>query len=191
VVPLSAKGVRKVKIDVCWLVLALLALGAGAVTGCRGDDLPSCSDVSSRYQVPTGLTGTPSFTASQIAPRDPIAIAVPVNEYTRLVKVKIRRAEDVGTGLDPIIVLTAETNGAEIVRLPLDDTDLAPGVYFADTIYLGGDYPDAASTYSTAEVETPYILGTRFHQELPEDRCQSDVPVATFEVAADSPGGPQ
>jgi hypothetical protein len=97
-----------------------VGLGAGAVTGCSGDYLPFCSDVSSRYRVPTGLTGIPSFTASQIARRDPLAIEVPVNEHTRLVNFEIRRAEDASTGLDPIIVLAAETTGAEIVRLPME-----------------------------------------------------------------------
>ena len=73
----------RAKVDVFRLFLALLVLGAGA--GCSGDDLPLCVDVS--WSPIRELTGTPSFTVSQVASGDPLAIAIPVDEYTRSVSV--------------------------------------------------------------------------------------------------------
>jgi hypothetical protein len=179
-----------VKIDVPWLLLALAVLVIAGVPGCSSD-LPSCAEGSWNRGRPALLTGAPLFTASQIAPGDPLAIAIPVNEYARLVSVGIRLEDDPDAGRRPTIVLAAEVDGAEIVQLPLEDTVLAPGVYFASSISLhADDFPDM-SEYATAEGEASYILSWRRHEELPELRCRSDIPAPTFEVVADSPGGSQ
>jgi hypothetical protein len=136
------------------------------------------------------LTGAPQFTASLIAPGDSIALAVPVDEYVRSVEVRIRPAEDADTGPLLIVVLSEETDGAETVLLPLEDTNLASGVYFAESIVLAWDeYSDTRYTYASSDPETPYTISTFFHFEQPAISCQSDISVPTFEVAADSLGG--
>jgi hypothetical protein len=127
-----------VKVDVRWLALALPVLAL--VASCSGDDLPLCAESDwHRYRHrPALLTGAPSFTASQIAPGDPLAIAVPVNEHARSVSVGIRLEDDPDAGRWPSIALQAETEGDEIVQLPLEDTALAPGIYFATISLEGG-----------------------------------------------------
>ena len=106
--------------------------------------------------------------------------------------VRIRRTDDTDAGSLPIVVLTAETEGAEIVQLPLEDTDFVSGVYFAESIVLAWDeYVDSENTYSTSDIEAPYILSTTFHFEQPAVSCRSDISVPTFEVVVDSLGGPE
>ena len=86
---------------------------------------------------------------------------VPVNEHARSVGVGIRLQDDPDAGRGPSIALEAETNGNEIVQLPLEDTELAPGVYFASSISLeGDDFPDS-SEYTATHGEARYILGWR------------------------------
>lgn len=178
------------KIDVRWYVLALSVLSFGAAAGCSSD-LPSCDEDSWNRDRPALLTGAPSFTSSRIAAGDPIAIVVSVNEHARSVGVGIRLEDDPDAGRWPSIALEAETNGNEIVRLPLEDTDLAPGVYFASSISLeADDFPDS-SEYTGTHGEARYILGWWRHFELPQVRCQSDILAPTFEVVADSPVGTQ
>ena len=172
------------KIDNRGLVLALCVLCAGA--NCSTGDLPSCDNFPSGRRRIADLTGAPQFTASLIAPGQPLALAVPVDEHVRFVEAGIRRAENADTGPLLIVVLTAETDGAETVRLPLEDTDLATGLYFAESIVLAWDeYPEDRYTYASSDAETPYILSTTFHFELAPVSCQSDVSVPTFEVVGD------
>lgn len=173
------------KVDVRWLALALPVLAL--VASCSGDDLPLCAESDGfRYRPrPALLTGAPSFTASQIAPGDPLAIAVPVNEHARSVGVGIRLEDDPDAGRWPSIALQAETEGDEIVQLPLEDTDLAPGIYFATISLEGGDAVEDRSEYSSAQGEAPYILSWWQHFELPQRRCQTDIPAPIFEVVGD------
>jgi hypothetical protein len=180
---------RKVKGDVRWLVLALPLLAL--VASCSGDEpLPLCADVSwlDRFS-PAELTAPPSFTASQIAPGDPLALLVPVNEHTREVWVWVRFTEDPDRRTRITADLIAETDGDETVRLPLEDTDLAPGVYFAEWISLEGDEDSYGDTFyfewdNVSEVAMTYILGVPYAAEV-TFTCQSDVPVPTFEVVGD------
>jgi hypothetical protein len=179
-----------VKVSVSWLVVAvpLLAL----LASCSGDALLSCTD-DRRAHGRDLLTGTPQFTASEIAPGDPLSIMVPVNEYTSSVSVGIRLEDDPDAGRWPSIVLEAETEGDEIVQLPLEDTDLAPGTYFASVISPsrgedlgGGEYLEDTSDYTSAQGDAPYILSWWWHAEVPKFRCQSDIPAPTFEVVTPS-----
>ena len=172
------------KVCVRWIVLAspLLAL----VASCGGDELPLCAEgTGDRVHLPAILTGTPSFTASQIAPGDPLAIAVPVNENTIAVGVGIRLEDDPAPGRWPNISLSTETDGAEVVQLPVDDTDLAPGVYYANISLHGEQAPEDNSEYTSPQGGVPYILSWWDHFEKPQRSCQSNIPVPMFEVVGD------
>ena len=86
------------KFVVWWLVLILPMLGSGLVAGC-GTDIPACADVSwfGRHDH-AQLTGSPSFSASEIGPGDPFTIAVPVDVNTRGVTVWIRSIDETPPG---------------------------------------------------------------------------------------------
>jgi hypothetical protein len=173
------------KVDVRWLVLALPVLAL--IASCSGDELPLCAESDwYRYRHrPAVLTGAPSFTASQIAPGDPLAIVVPVNEHTRSVSAGIRLEDDPDAGRWPNIALQVETDGDEIVQLPLEDTDLAPGIYFATISLEGGDAFEDRSEYSSAQGEASYIVSWWYHFEQPQRSCLTDIPVPTFKVVGD------
>ena len=173
--------------DVWRLVLALPALAL--VASCSGDELPLCSEVSwLDRSSPAELTGNPAFTASQITPGDPLAIEIPVNEHTRNVSVRVRFTEDPDRRAMVAAYLLTETDGDETVGLPLEDTDLAPGVYIAEDILLSGDVLPDKTSYSAADyasdVAMPYILGVSFAAESGAS-CQGDIPIPTFEVVGD------
>ncbi len=84
--------------------------------------------------------------------------------------------------------LLTETGGDETVGLPLEDTNLAPGVYIAEYILLSGDVSPDKTSYRAADyasdVAMPYILGVSFAAESGAS-CQSDIPIPTFEVVGD------
>ena len=174
------------KVDVRWLVLALGVFAL--IAGCSSGELPSCADsASGGYRDrPALMTGAPSFTASQIAPGDPLAIVIPVNEYARSVSVGIRLEDDPDAGRWPSIGLQEETVGDEIVRLPLGDTDLAPGIYFASSISLeADDVFENGTDYSAAQGDSAYVLAYWPHFEQPQLRCRTDFPAPAFEVVED------
>jgi hypothetical protein len=110
---------------------------------------------------------------------------VPVNEHARSVSVGIRLEDDPDAGRWPSISLQAETEGDEIVQLPLENTDLAPGIHFATISLEGGDAFEDRSEYSSAQGEAPCILSWWHHFELAQRRCQSDILAPTFEVVVD------
>ena len=173
------------RVDVRWLALALPVLAL--IASCSGNDLPLCAESDwFRYRHrPALLTGAPSFTASQIAPGDPLAIVVPVNEHARSVSVGIRLEDDPDAGPWPSIALQAETEGDEIVQLPLENTDLAPGVYYANISLHGEQAPEDNSEYTGPQGGVPYILSWWDHFEKPQRSCQSNIPVPMFEVVGD------
>jgi len=130
------------------------------------------------------LTAPPSFTASEIAPGDPLALAIPVNEYTQSVETRIRFVDDTDPGAGSGWSLRAETVGDEVVQLPLEDTDLAPGVYFADYIALAGDNAGNDTFYWNSDVTMPYVLNVVLGGDGGPS-CRSDIPIPTFEVVGD------
>ncbi len=167
--------------DVRCLILALPALAL--VASCSGDELPLCADVSwlDRSR-PAELTGAPTFSASQIAPGNPLTIAVPVSENTLRVWVDIGSTDET----EPTIAsFKVETDGNETVEFALEDTNLPAGVYVADWILLSGDIlPKDTFYYPDDDLEMPYVLGVSFAAESVA-RCSSSIPVPAFEVVAD------
>jgi hypothetical protein len=145
--------------------------------------IPLCSAVDwvGRFD-PAQLTGAPTFSAQQIAAGDPLSIAVPVDVNTRSVSVHIPSID----GSVPGAGGSAETDGGEIVEIGVNNTDLAPGVYFAHTLILDADDLPVVS-YSTPDPEMPYVLSI---STVPEesDRCVTAIAAPAFTVIADAPG---
>ncbi len=161
----------------------MLCTGASCSTG----DIHSCDNVNWYNAARAGLTGAPQFSSPLIAPGEPLALAVPVDERARFVEVRIRRVVDADAGPSPIVILTAETDGAETVQLPLEDTDLAYGLYSAESIVVAWEeYDETRHLYASSDVEMPYVVRWIYHFEQPEYRCQSEIPVPTFEVVGSS-----
>ena len=138
------------------MVRPALCLALMGGYGCNPTEiLPACRDVDLAGMFPdyARLTGAPTFSSLEIAPGDPLSIAVPVDANTRSVSVLIRSQDlpGVGAGGD------AETNGGEIVDVLVGDTNLPAGIYFANRIDLEGDRPGNFAVY-TANSESQYIL---------------------------------
>lgn len=127
------------KFSVLSPVLALLTLCAALEGGCGSsspEGFPACSEVdwvgrSDHAQ----LTGAPTFSALEIAPGDPLSIAVPVDVNTRSVRAIVESVDLPGVGSGGL----AETDGGEVVDIPVADTDLPAGIYMATEISLQGD----------------------------------------------------
>ena len=173
------------KFVVWWLVLILPMLGSALVAGCGTENVPACADVSwvDRDKA-AELTGPPTFSASQIAPGDPLTLVVPVNENTLAVRVSIRSADEASGA-----ALSKETDGDEIVELALEDTNLAAGVYRASFIDLSGDILPRDSVYRSPDADMPYTLWVSFAAESAAN-CLTDIPVATFTVVSEGSSGP-
>ena len=192
------------------LVLGLLAVTFGM--SCSGDELPPCDEVSwLDRQGGAKLTGDLSFSASQIVSGDPLTVRVPVNEHTTEVRLSTRLADGAAVrslraGIHgdelvelqstnaPVAALSTETDGDEVVELALTSSDLAVGVYFLDFIHLSGNvFPDD-TTYrvwdTTLDEATTYVISVDFAAESGAD-CQSNIPVATFEVVNPPVSGSQ
>jgi hypothetical protein len=177
------EGLGIVKGNVWWLVVAVTLLASVASCGGSGYAVPFCTGVSwLNRPMPAEMTGAPSFTASQVAPGDPIALAIPVSEYAQSVSARIRFA---GPPAGSIATLAAETVGNETVHLALENTDLSPGVYFADFIQVAGaDSPAGTSYWDSGGVALPYILNVVTGGDGGPS-CESDIPIPTFEVVGD------
>lgn len=146
------------------MALATLILGLGSVTGCDTEGLASCADVSWLELAGTGraeLTDAPSFSSSEIARGEPLALEVPGNESTQGVRAAIRSADDAN-----VAQLMTETDGDEVVQLSLDDTDLEPAVYLAYFIALeSGSFPNSI-WYTAGGIGAPYVLNMAVAPEL-------------------------
>ena len=153
--------------------------------GCGGktETIPLCRDVdwvgrSGHAQ----LTGAPTFSSLEIAPGDPLSIAVPVDVNTRSVRVIMvsKNQLDVGSGGE------AETNGSEIVDVLMGDTNLPAGIYFAETIRLEGDGDLQRAVY-IADPESQYVLSipAEFNAHG-TDYCLTDIPPPTVLVTSNA-----
>lgn len=168
-------------------VLTLQVSCAAFAGGCGSEErppesLPACSDVDWLGRTDHAqLTGAPTFSALEIAPGEPLRIAVPVDANTRLVWVSIDSVDlpGVGTGGQ------AETIGSEIVDIPVNSTDLPAGVYVANDISLDGERNAQFAAYiSDRDVEAAYRLSVLGTGES-FDRCVTELTAPTFIVLSD------
>jgi hypothetical protein len=79
----------------------------------------------------------------------------------------------------------AETNGGEIVDVPLEDTNLPAGVYLAHSVGLEGDMAPQAADYITRDLERPYVLSIRSGPES-SSLCVTLLAAPTFIVVGDT-----
>ena len=156
-------------------------LGSALVAGCGADSIPACADVdwvgSNDH---AQLTGPPSFSPSEIAPGDPVTMAVPVDENTRSIFVRI-------FSMDATAVANAggETEGGETVEIPVDNTNLPPGVYAAGSIGLHGEVVGPQlGIYLTFEFDMPYVLSIASGPESVMS-CLTDISAPTFTVVSE------
>ena len=173
--------VRTVKVFAYRLVLTLQVSCTVLAGGCgSADSIPLCSDVDwiGRYDE-AQLTGAPTLSAMQIAPGDPLTVAVPVDANTRDVRVHI-------WPLDPSVPGTsgkAETNGGEIVEVRMVETNLTPGLYLVGTLVLNGAHssPWPIVGYDTRDPALPYVLS---RHQVPEfsDKCVTEIAAPTLTV---------
>ena len=158
---------------------AALAGGCGSTERPAGV-LPACSDIDWLGRGDHAqLTGEPTFSALELTPGEPLSIAVPVDVNTRTVRIFVASLEvsSVGSGG------SAETDGGEIVDIPINDTNLPAGVYVANQISLEGERGDAQSTdyISDREVDATYRLSVLGSGDF-LDRCVTELTAPTFIV---------
>ncbi|MGB5811346.1 MAG: hypothetical protein WBG86_12490, partial [Polyangiales bacterium] len=173
------------------LAVTACLLGASLGGACGGgeDAILPCTGDERRSGRAALLTAPPSLTASQIEPSDPISLAIPVNDDTRLVSAGIRRDDGSDEGRVPSISRQAATNGGETVFLSLEGAELAPAAYRVTSISLGGEGFSDGNDYIASEMDPTYLLRWYNNFEEPALRCQSDVQVLSFEVVADGQVG--
>ena len=168
------------------LPLSCIALAGGY--GCNPTEgLPACSDVDSAgfFQDHARLTGAPTFSSLEIAPGDPLRIAVPVDVNTRVVSVGFRSENLPGVGAGG----EAETIGGETVDVLVRDTNLPAGIYFAHNIVLQGERPGEYGGYLAKIAESQYIQSTAGAGES-AFLCLTDFAAAEFRVTGDASDQP-
>jgi hypothetical protein len=171
------------------LALQLSCISLAGRYGCNPtESLPACSDVESPGFFPNHarLTGAPTFSSLEIAPGDPLTIAVPVDVNTRSVRVRIRSQNlpGIGTGGD------AETNGGESVDVLVEDTNLPASIYFADSIDLEGERSGEFASYYILNAEPLYIQSIASTNADGSDRCLTDFAAAQFRITSDASDQP-
>ena len=164
------------KLVVWWVVV----LSSQLIFGC-GESTPSCAEVQwlGRFNH-AQVTGSPSFSDAELAPGDALTIAVPVDDNTRVARVLIRSIE----GTPAAFAYRAETDGGEIVEIPIDDTDLPPRVYLADEIILEGEIAPQFAQYIATDFDTPYVLSV-FPAAESQLSCVTDIFAPRFTVVTD------
>jgi len=128
---------------------------------------------------PPELTETPSFSAAEVAPRDPLSLSVSVNEYTTRVSLDVRSVDRQSAPSVP----SRDTDGAETIVFPISTAGLPPGLYLARYIGLSDEIRPDTSFYSTWNPDGTYRLGAQFGPEGSR-QCPTDIPVASFTVVA-------
>ena len=163
-----------------------LVFALGLIAGCGTDSVPSCADVSWLGRLNHAqLTGVPSFSAAQIAPGDPLTIAVPVDVNTRGVRAWIRSVDEAPPGSASL----AETDGGEIVEVSVEDTNLPAGVYVAGIIGLDGEIAPQTVSYAVDDLSMRYTLTVSSGTEAPGLSCVTDMLAPTFTVAVENASG--
>ena len=162
------------------VVWCVVVLSSQLILGC-GESTPSCAEVQwlGRFNH-AQVTGSPSFSVVQIAPGDPLTIAVPVDVNTRLVRVWIRSLD----GRPSAFAYSAETDGGEIVEILIEDTDLPPQRYLADRVSLEGEIAPQFAQYIATDLDTPYVLSV-FPAAESQLSCVTDIFAPTFTVVTD------
>jgi len=168
------------------LVAGCLTLLVLTLAGCGGSGgFPTCDD---SPRSAAELAGSPTFSAAQIAPGDPLSLRIPVSEETRQVTAFISAPEPTA----PRLELAAETEGSETVVLPIDTTDLLDGTYTLSGIFLRGENPSNLPQNSIYDPQDPpneqYVLNITFAAEQSRS-CVTDIPVATFDVVSEVSAG--
>ena len=171
------------KASVFALSLVLPVLWFALTGGCGSEyrdnyPLVACSDLPDNGTAE--LTAAPSFSAAQIAPGDPLAITVPVNEHTAEVHAYVR-SMDRETGVS---FPSRETGGAETVVILAADTDVLPGVYLAWLINLTPTGSEPSFSYSSRDPDATYELVASIAAEAGL-KCVTDIPVAAFTVVSE------
>ena len=175
----------EIKFLVFRLIVVFVTLSAPLAGGCGGktETIPACGDVdwvgrSDHAQ----LTGAPTFSALEIAPGDPVTISVPVDVNTRSVRAIVVSGDLPGVGSGGLV----ETNGGEVVDIPVTDTNLPAGVYIAAEIVLQGDRNESSGVY-IADPGSPYVLSidsvTDPHSS---DQCVTEIAAPTFLVVSEA-----
>lgn len=166
----------------CSRALFSFLIALALIAGCGAESVPSCADVSWLGNLNHAqLTGSPSFSAAQIAPGDALTIAVPVDVNTRVARVLIRSFDETPLAF----AYRAETDGGEIVEISIEDTDLPPRVYLAYQISLEGEIAPQFAQYIAADFDTPYVLSV-FPAAESQLSCVTDIFAPTFTVVSDS-----
>ncbi|MGB5268554.1 MAG: hypothetical protein WBN30_18330 [Polyangiales bacterium] len=130
------------------------------------------------------LSDAPSFSATDIAPGAPLTLAVPVNEFTQKVRVDVRSIDDPSVAIN---VPDRETAGDETVLFPLADTNLPPGVYLLQSLFLTSDGtpdPSGDSGYQARNPDERYILYANL-LGVQSKQCLTDIRAASFTVVGE------
>ncbi len=163
------------------LVPSALALAVA----CGSDSTPLCEDTSwfdGREPSQARLTGAPRLSSSEIRRGDPLTVFVPVNEKAREVHVRIALA---GDGEQRTATDFVETEGGETVELSVENTNLSPGVYVADSVTMWGEIAPDFGGYEVGDASLRYQFWTSFGTDSPGVRCVTEIAAPTFVVVAD------
>jgi hypothetical protein len=145
--------------------------------------IPACSDVDWLSQRDIALlTATPTFSKLEIVPGESLSVQVPVNSTTRTVTV----------GVVPVVKLPgvggnedAETEGNEVVNVPIEDTNLPPGIYVARIVTLDGENGGELAVYiSDRDANARYTLSTSTSTNL-LNLCTTEMVAPTVVIRAE------